>query len=298
MRRSATAIIIVLFAMVGSVAMGVRNGPEQAKDKRPEPAKEATASSVISQAATRNVDKISAVKMDPQRKGNGLSSIERAARAGKYLFVFLYKEDDEQTRKMREVFEKVTRKARSRAASAVVNITEPAEKGIVEKFKLERAPTPLVLVLAPNGAVTGGFPTEFSEEKLMEAFVSPCSEKCLKALQDGKLVLLCVRTASSESNRVAMQGVRDFKADSRFSQSTEIVELDPTNSTEKRFLTQLQVDAKSDEPITVFLAPPGAVIGKFPGRTDKAMLETALRKASSASSGCCPSGSKSSCAPK
>jgi hypothetical protein len=101
-------------------------------------------------------------------------------------------------------------------------------------------------------------------------------EKCLKALQERKLVLLCVRNSKTKSNEAAMQGVRDFEVDARFAQVTEVIPLDSHDPAEAQFLRKLQVDPKSDEATTVFLGPPGAIIGTFKGATDKDTLVSTL----------------------
>ena len=122
-----------------------------------------------------------------------MAALREAARSNQYLFAFFFKADDEQTLAMRKVFDKAMEKVANRAHSVAVNTTDASEKSIVAKFDLDRAPMPLVLALAPNGAITGGFPTKFEEQQLLEAFASPTTEKCMKSLQDGKLVLLCVQ---------------------------------------------------------------------------------------------------------
>jgi len=118
-----------------------------------------------------------------------MAAIKQAADAGKYVFVFFSKTDDDQTLAMRKVFDKAMTKAADRARSIAVNITDASEKPIVDKFDLSRAPMPLVLAMAPNGAITGGFPTKFEEQQLLDAFATPGTEKVMKSLQDGKLVL-------------------------------------------------------------------------------------------------------------
>jgi len=270
-KKLVTAAVVVLITAFGFTAMGAQKSPAE------KPAAKET--KLTGQGA----------------KGRGLAAIDSAAKAKKYLFMFCYKSDDEQTQKMSSLFDTVTKKARKRANSIKVNIADPTENAIVQKFNLQAAPSPLVLILAPNGALTGGFAGEFDEKQLTEAFATPCSETCLKALQDGKLVLLCIQNASSNSKDAALKGVTDFKADARFSQFTQIVMLNPADVAEAKFLKQLQVDPRSIEAITVLLSPPGTVVGKFTGATDKARFVTAL---SSKGSGCCGSGSKSTCAPK
>jgi len=294
-KNLATFATVALLTLIGLTAMGAEKGPGESKETKTGQVQASDASLASRQSAARNSERPATKETKHQTRGRGLTAIDGAAKAKKYLFIFCYKSDDQQTQKMRELFDTVTKKIRKRANSTKVNIADPAEKGIVEKFKLEGAPTPLVLVLAPNGALTGGLPVKFEEKQLMEAFASPCTEKCLKALQDGNLVLLCIQNSWSNSRDVALEGVINFKADPRFSQFTQIVMLDPTDSAETNFLGQLKVDPKTSEAVTVLLTPPGTVAGKFSGQTDKAKLVAAL---SAGGSGCCGSGSKSSCAPK
>lgn len=220
--------------------------------------------------------------------GKGMAAVKQAADAGKYLFLFCSKADDEQTLAMRTVFDKAMEKAADRAQWVVVNITDSSEKAIVAKFGLDRAPMPLALAMAPNGAITGGFPTKFEEQQLLNAFATPGTEKVMKQVQDGKLVFVCVQNGKTKSNDAAMQGIREFKADVRFASATEIVMLDPTDSAEASFLGDLKIDPKTDEAVTVFLVPPGSAIAEYKGATDKAELVSTLQKASS---GCCPGGS-------
>ena len=223
--------------------------------------------------------------------GKGMAAIGRAATTGKYLFIFFSKGDDEQTRSMRKVFESVTVMVSARADSVEINATDPSEKEIVDRFKVSRAPMPLVLALAPNGAITTGLPNSFDAKQLMDAFVSPSMEKCLKALQERKLVLLCIQNGTTKLNKEAMQGVQDFKADARFAQATEVVTLNPTDDAEGKFLSQLQVSPKTEEATTILLAPPAVVVFKSAGATSKENLVTALL-AACGSGGCGPGGCK------
>lgn len=217
------------------------------------------------------------------RAGKGLEAVPRAAKAEKHLFVFFYRNEDEQTRKMREVFEAATRKVQKKAEAIAINVADPAEEGIVGKFKVRRAPMPLVLVVAPNGAIAGGFPMRFDEDQLLSAFLSPCMAGCLKGLQDRKLVFICIQNEKTKNNEAAMKGVRAFQKDRRFSEATEVLKLDPSNRDEKAFLTKLRVDPGTDEAITVFLAPPGAPIATIRGATDK---DTLVAKLMTVMSGC------------
>jgi len=226
------------------------------------------------------------------RAGGGLEAVRHAAKAEKHLFVFFYKEEDTQTRKMREVFDTATHKVEEKAGAISINVADASERGMVDKFRVGRAPMPLVLVIAPNGAIAGGFPAKFDEEQLLNAFVSPCMAECLKGLQERKLVFVCVQNKRTKGNEAAMKGARAFEKDRRFSEATEVLKVDPADRDEKAFLTKLQVDLDTDEAITVFLAPPGTRIATIRGATDKNTLVTKLMSVMSScgSGGCGPSG--------
>lgn len=226
------------------------------------------------------------------RSDDAAEARRKASKAGKYLFAFFWKAPDEQTKAMRKVFDAAMENAGDRAAAAVVSVSDGKQKEIVKEYGLDRAPMPLVLAIAPNGAITGGFPTEFREEDLLDAFSTPCTEKCMKALQDGKLVFLCVQNDDTLLNSEALRGVSDFKSDERFGEATEVVMIDPSDSSEADFLADLRVKPDTKNAVTVFLAPPGAPIAMLEGATAKDQLVDTLMKAGSACGpgGCGPAG--------
>jgi hypothetical protein len=244
----------------------------------------ATGSQGTSGAETPTIDQ-------NQGAGKGMAALRDASDSGKYLFAFFFKAEDEQTLAARKVFDQTMEKLTDRAQWVAVNISDVPEKAIVDKFDLDRAPMPLVLVLAPNGAITGGFPAKFDEQQLLEAFASSATEKCVKSLQEGKLVLVCIQNETTKSNAVAMKGVNDFKADDRFAHATTIITVNPTDKKETRLLADLQVPSETTEAATVFLAPPGRPLAKYEGATSKELLVDTLSKANT---GCGPNG----CGPK
>ncbi len=230
------------------------------------------------------------VAQAPQPAPNkGLAAIDHAAKANKYTLIFFYRQDDPQTKSLGEVFNGAAKALAARADSVVVRITDPSEAGIVNKFQVTKAPMPLVLALAPNGAVTSSFPGNFTKEQLLGAFGTPSMEKLLGTLQQGKLALLCLQNGRTRWNAEAMNGVRDFKADQRYSAATEVVMVDPHSAVERPLLTKLGMNAPVEEATTILVAPPGSVIGSFKGATNKDQIITTLTSAiSSCATGCQP----------
>jgi hypothetical protein len=246
--------------------------------------------------STRDADTGSSVKKVAGDQPDGMAALKNAGEAGKYLFIFFHNGKDQQTQAMRQVFDATMEKVADKAESIVVKTTDRSEKAIVGKFDAKRSPMPMVLAIAPNGAVTGGFPIKFDERLLLEAFVSPSTQQCMKALQDGKLVLLCVHSEKTRFSSEAMRAVQAVKADAKYAKATEIVTVDPTDEAEAVAMKRLQVDTETDEAITLLMAPPGTIINRIKGATNKQALIAAVQKAlAGQKKPCCPGGK---CAPK
>ena len=226
--------------------------------------------------------------------GASAAAMQQAASANKYLFAFLYEKDDDATRAARKAFDAAVKKITPAPQSVALDRTAPAEKEFVAKFGVDRAPMPLVLAIAPNGAVTGGFKAaELTEERLRDAVASAGLQKCVKALQDKRLVLVCLQNGRTKANDAAMKGVNEFKADPQFGAMTDIVKVDPSDTKEMKLLAQLKADPQAKMATTAFLAPPGVLVANIDGPTSKDALKAALQKAMSscapgAGSGCCP----------
>ncbi|MCG3195953.1 MAG: hypothetical protein GHCLOJNM_00423 [bacterium] len=194
------------------------------------------------------------------------------AAVAKYQFLFFHKDQSPETQSLYTVFQGAMRKAASRAEPRVVNLNDPSETALVRRLGVDRAPMPMVMAIAPNGAIMGGFPGKFDETQILGAFGTPAQEKSLKAFQENKMVFLCVQNERTKLNEESVRGVYEFKNDPQFSRHTEVVFVNPDDPTESRFLQQLAIDPKTDTAISAFMTPPGVVLGLFPGPTDKNVL--------------------------
>ncbi len=224
--------------------------------------------------------------------GSGTTAIQNAEIENKHLFIFFYKDQNEKANQLQGIFDKTILKLGEQINSVKINVNDSTEKSVVERFNLKRSPMPFVVVLAPNGAITGGFHS-FTEEQLISSLASIGAAKCLKALQDRKLVFLCLQNAQTANNEAALRGVGEFKADPRFSNATEIVVIDPSDDKELQFLNQLSLDTNSSQATTVLISPPAEVIGTYQGSLTKNQLVSDLQKATSGCcgpGGCCPGG--------
>jgi hypothetical protein len=218
------------------------------------------------------------------------NALRRAAGENKYLFILFFSSDDEPTRLAKKSLEKVVRRIGSAAEWVAVDITTAREAEFANKYNVRLTPMPMALAFAPNGAVTGGFRSEDlgNEGKLRGAILSKGLQECLKALQERKMVFICVQGKKTQFNKEAMQGVDELKGDARYAAYTAIVKIDPADSAETNFLAQLKIDVHAKEAATAFLLPPNYMLGVTKGPTSKAAFLKLL--ASATSGGCGPKG--------
>ena len=186
-------------------------------------------------------------------------AVASAAQNNQFAFVMFYRGNDAATQGMHGTL-KSTLAARRDAVIVPVQIVDKAEQALVNKFDATRIPLPAVAVLAPNGAVCSVIPQRVSEQRLVACIVSSGQAKCLKALQDGKIVALCAQPSAQAEIPV---GVKQFRADKLYSNRTEIVTVLASDPNEAKFLNQLKVPTNHRTSVVAFMAPPGVMIGVF-----------------------------------
>jgi len=223
----------------------------------------------------------------PTGSSPGLTALAKAAEQNRYAYVFFWKTEGEATQRKREVFDAALATLGDRADAISVCVAAPEEKPTVDAFKVSRAPMPLVLAIAPNGAVTKAWPLDFQAATAGEGIVSDGAASCMKALQGNKIVLVSVQNSMTSHAGEALEAAAGFLADPRFAQAAAGVVLDPADPAEATFLASLKVSPTTDKAITVLLAPPGNPVATFVGAVSTA---TIVAKVTDAKSGCCPDG--------
>src|SRR5262245_37682102 len=195
----------------------------------------------------------------------------------KFTFLFFWKEDNRATQEMGAALTQAVAKRSDRGTVAGVNTTDKANQAVVEHYKVSRAPMPLVLCVAPNGAITGGIPDRVTDEAMDRVLVTPTMTHCMKALQEGKLVLVHVR---SDEKAALPKGASDFAADPAFQARTTTVSFRRDDPNEKRFLSDMEINpAAAKGSIVSLLAPPGVLVGKFSAAATKDEIAAELHAA-------------------
>lgn len=205
----------------------------------------------------------------------GQGSVASAAKQNKFAFIMFYRANDATTQSMYKVL-KSKLGARNDSSIVVVNITDAKERAIVDQYDASRTPMPAVMAVAPNGAITGVFAKTLAPAQVASAIVTPAQTRCMRALQDKKLVLLCVQPTGSKD---VPMGVQQFKAHKLNVNRTHLVRLQAGDPAEAKFLHQLKVRPDTRTTVTAFMAPPGVLLGTFNDRVTPTVLMTKLAAA-------------------
>lgn len=204
------------------------------------------------------------------------ATLEQASKEGKTTFLMFFKQQDAASNAMAATLKEGLTDKTDRAAVAYVQITNPAEQALVTKFDVARAPMPMIIALAPNGAMTGMFSQKVTAEKLDDAFVTPTMMFVMKNLQENKLVLVTVQGSAKAPAPVA---IKDFQSDPHFKDRIVTIGMTAADPLEGKFVGQMQIDPRAKVTHTILLAPPGVMVGKFDAVASKNDIAAALAKA-------------------
>ena len=204
-------------------------------------------------------------------------ALAQAAAQGRYAYIVFYRADDEATRAMAQTVAASAAERAQAVTPVYVSLADMAERPLVEQFAVGRAPMPMTIVTAPNGAVTGAFPQRVTAEQLGGAFVTPAMSACMKSMQQGRLVFLCLQTTPQP---VVPGAINEFAADPQFKNRVDVVLVQAADPAEAQLLAELQLNAgQPAQANTVFFAPPGVLVGKFGMLSTKSDVAAALHKA-------------------
>jgi hypothetical protein len=220
------------------------------------------------------------------------SEIENANKAGNSVFLVVTDAQVTGTDKALEIANKAHENY-SKSNVIIMNRTEAANQELVTKYQLSGAPLPLILVVATNGLVAGGYNLEqATPELLVKAVPSPKKADVMKALSEGKSVFMVVSSKSMKKSDLVSTCQ---KACTEMENNAKIIEVDQDDAMEKTFLSELNVSPSITEPQTYVINSKGQVMGNFSSDVNSTTLVATAKKVSGG--GCCPIGSGKSCGP-
>jgi len=217
-------------------------------------------------------------------------AVDKAAAKHRYAIITVYRQQDPASDTMRAVVKAKQARVVSRADLVEVDRDNAANQALITRLGLEKAPIPIALVVAPNGAVTAGFPNEMkSDVNLAKSFVSTGMSNVLKVLQGGKLAVVCLQNSRTALNTKNQALAKAIAADPQLASVSEVLTMDPADRMEADFYKQCKVTTGTKNAQVLLLVPPGKVVGVFDADTSKDAVMAKIQSACSGGS-CGPSG--------
>ena len=129
----------------------------------------------------------------------------------------------------------------------------------------------MVLIIAPNGAITGGFPKAITADQLKQSVsVSDLMLKTIKSLQEQKVALVALQNSSTKFNTESWAGVNEFASDANYKNLVVAIKADPSAAGSLEFIKQCQLIVPLSEATVVVLLPPGKIGKVLTGKLTKA----------------------------
>jgi hypothetical protein len=218
---------------------------------------------------------------------NAKSAIAEASVAGKFLGLVFYQAQDASLTALSSSIAAFNKSSTKKITVYKAKLGDPANSEIVAKYGIQGTDLPLVLVIAPNGAITGGYPKNVTADQLKQSVdISDLMLKTLKPLQNQKVVLVALQNSTTKFNAESWAGVSDFAGDTNYKDLVAAIKADPSASGSQEFVKQCQLMAPITQATVVVLLPPGKIGKVLSGKLTKADILKSLQTCT-AGSGCC-----------
>ncbi|HNX89217.1 MAG TPA: hypothetical protein PK796_07475 [Bacteroidales bacterium] len=198
--------------------------------------------------------------------------------------------------KLNEV-RKVAQSAQKKFPASEVITFDKSDKSnaaLVTKYGLLGAPVPIILVIAPNGAVGGGFTLDkATPESLVKLIPTKKQATALLAFSEGKAAFIVLSKKSMKDKTPAVAECK--KALSAIGGRGVIIDLDLGDKTESKFVDLLDPDMSATSSHIMVFNGKGQFTGEFSAPVQSKDLVASSKKVVSS---CCPSGSGAGCGKK
>lgn len=219
---------------------------------------------------------------------NAKSAMEAASKAGQFLCLTFYESPDASFTAMSSSVTSFKKSSGSKVATFNAKISDPTNYDVVNQNGIQGGDLPVLLVIAPNGVITGGYPKSVTMEQLKQSVsVSDLMLKTLKPLQEQKVALVALQNQATKLNQESWQGVNEFANDQQFKQFVSAMKADPAAAGSQEFLKQCGLKSPLTEATVIVLLPPGRIGKVIVGKTTK---DDILKCLQSCSAGSCKPG--------
>jgi hypothetical protein len=209
--------------------------------------------------------------------------LEKAAEKGQVAFVLMTEGKTADVSMAKAAIQGVT-KHNKKSVMVELDRGKPENANVVAKYKLATIPAPMILVVNPNGTISGAvLPERATAEALAKMIPSPKKAEVVNALSDGNAVFI----TAYRQDMASVEAVNSncAAACQQMAGKSVQVKVDMDDPAESFFLSEMKINTTSIEPVTVVANPQGQIAGTFNGDVQVAQLVTTATKKVG---GCCP----------
>jgi hypothetical protein len=219
---------------------------------------------------------------------NAKSAMAEASAAGQFLCLVFYDAQDASLTGLSSSIAAFKKSSAKKISVYKAILSDPVNMEVGGKYGVKRgADLPLVLVFAPNGAITGGYPKTVTADQLKQSVsISDLILKTIKPLQEQKVALVALQNTITKFNEESWQGVSDFANNAQYKEFVTAIKADPEAAGSQEFVKQCQLIQPLTEATVVVLMPPGKIAKILNGKITKDDILKSLQSCK-AGSGCC-----------
>lgn len=218
------------------------------------------------------------------------SDIEKQNKKGNV--VFLVVTDGENDLASTKEIALSAKKLYPKSAVFTMDKANKANAELVQNYRLNGSPTPLILVIASNGVVSGGFyKNQATPEKLVAAIPTKKQAEAILSFSQNKPVMIVLSRKTLSDKAKAIEECK--KATTALNNNAVVVDVDLDDKAEVSFIKLLNADLMASKTNILVYNNKGQFSSKFEAPFQSDALVTAAKKAPSG--GCCSGGSSKGC---
>ncbi|MGE5343503.1 MAG: hypothetical protein ACM3SY_18700 [Candidatus Omnitrophota bacterium] len=219
---------------------------------------------------------------------NAKTAMDLAMRSGKFISLIFYEKKDPAYHTMSTCIDNFAKSSQGKLIVHQSRVSDPREKEIVDRFDIRRARLPVILIIAPNGAVTAGYEQKVTLDQVKKSVEVPeLMLKVLKPLQERKITLVLLQNEKTKFNKESSKAINDFIRDPKYKKVVSTINANPSASGSREFLRQCSLATPQTEAVVVVMLPPKTIAKVLKGKITKADVEASLQTCTPGS-GCCP----------
>lgn len=187
------------------------------------------------------------------------------------------------------------KKSYSKSEVLILDRSDKANAELVKKYSLAGSQTPLIIVVASNGVVTGGFiKSQATAESLVAAIPTKRQAEALLGFNQNKPVFVVLSKKSMKDKATAIEECK--KACTELNGNAVIVDVNLEDKAEASFIKLLNPDLTATKTNVLVFNGKGQFSSKLEAPLQSSSLSVAAKKVPS--SGCAPGacGSNKGCA--